>query len=71
MTLYDGSLPVASQAMVRFLLSSQCSMLLNDSIARTHRKVDWNAQLFTTRWSRWGQYPTFLFDYLSKLRGQL
>ena len=24
------------------------------NIARTHRKVDWNAQLFTTRWSRWG-----------------
>jgi len=30
---------------------TQCSY---DDFPRTHRQVDWNAQLLTTRWSRWG-----------------
>ena len=72
MTLYDAFLPAALQAMVRFLLSSRMlniAILLRLGIARTHSKVDWNAQLFSTRWSRWGKILTFLFDLL-KLLGQ-
>ena len=39
------------------------------TISRTHSQVDWNAQIFTTRWSRWGKKrpgPSMsLFDCLS------
>ena len=62
MTLYDIFVPAASQAMVKFLIyhhqcSSECSMSL--IIAKSYRKVDWNAQLFATRWSRWDKIPRF------------
>ena len=43
--------------------------LLAHGFARTYRKVDWNAQLFETCWSRWGNIPTFLFWlFIKKLR---
>lgn len=52
MTLYDAFLPAASQAMVRFLLfMAMLNVAHIIATGRTHRKVDWNAQLLTTRWS--------------------